>query len=420
MKLYLILLKALLIGDNYRLYRNGVNTEFVDSNYSEVGKLYRTLDNLQERESKDYTLDDLKLRFYTLYPKITPKSYDELFQQLAETQFDQHTVQEYLHSTSQRAVAFKLATEALHVADGRKDVDSLLRVVTEAPELLKRRVVKQGDSDPYAHERPNQNIKEFLEQRKTMPGLRWRLNSLNKSVGSLRKGNFGFIFARPEIGKSAFILSESTNMATQLNEGEVGIWFDNEEEGQDIHERILSATIGWTQQEIRANPEGAQEIYDRLGGRKLYMHSEGSMTKNFIEERLEYYKPKFIFINQLDKVRGFAADRYDLEMKAVYQWARELAKIYGPVVGVCQAGGTADGKQFLTMNDVDSSHTAKQGEADWILGIGYTNESGMQYLRYFNLLKNKLPGDADSDPQMRHARWTGLIVPEISRFKDID
>ena len=37
-------------------------------------------------------------------------------------------------------------------------------------------------------------------------GLRWRLNWLNKALGSLRKGDFGFIFARPETGKTTFLL----------------------------------------------------------------------------------------------------------------------------------------------------------------------------------------------------------------------
>ena len=46
-------------------------------------------------------------------------------------------------------------------------------------------------------------------------GLRWRLQTLNKMLGSLRKGDFGFIFARPETGKTTFLTSEITHFAIQ-------------------------------------------------------------------------------------------------------------------------------------------------------------------------------------------------------------
>lgn len=418
MDLYLILLKALLKGDNFRLYWKGIDLPFIENNFPDLGKLYHTVADLQGRETKDYTLNDLKLRFFTLYPKVQQKAYEPLFQAIQETSYDESTVADYLRSLSQRAVAFQLAQAALHVADGRKSPESLISVAREAPELLEAKTVIGNTGDPFASERPNQDIRAHLTAQRTVPGLRWRLDSMNRALGSLREGNFGFFFGRPEIGKSAFILSEGTFMAQQ---GErPGIWFDNEEAMDGIQNRIIMATLGKTLPEIEADLDGAQAEYDRLVRDRFHLFSSGGMTKKFIEERCAYYKPKFIFINQLDKVKGFAADRYDLEMKAVYQWARELAKEYCPVIGVCQAGGSAENKKYLNMNDVDSSHTAKQGEADWILGIGSSSDSGSPYIRYFSLIKNKLPGDADGDPQQRHGRWSALIVPNISRYKDFD
>jgi hypothetical protein len=418
MELYIILLKALLKGENFRLYWKGIDLPFIENNFPELGRLYHSVADMQFRETKDYSLNDLKLRFFTLYPKAGSKAYEPLFQQLLEVTYDEATVADYLKSLSQRAVAFQIAQAALHVADGRKPPESLIAVVKEAPELLEGKTVIAGGADPYAHERPEQDIRKFREAQKNQPGIRWRMGSFNKALGSLRKGNFGFIFARPEVGKSAFILSEGTFMAQQ-GEGS-GVWFDNEEEMTGIQDRILMAALGKPMAEIDADYDAAQREYDATVRGRFHLHSEGSMTKKFIEERCAFYKPKFIFINQLDKVKGFAADRYDLEMKAVYQWARELSKEYGPVIGVCQAGGSAENKKYLNMNDVDSSHTAKQGEADWILGIGMSSDSGSPYIRYFSLIKNKLPGDSDSDPQMRHGRWSGLIVPNISRYKDFD
>jgi hypothetical protein len=101
----------------------------------------------------------------------------------------------------------------------------------------------------------------------------------------------------------------------------------------------------------------------------------------------------------------------------LYQWARELAKTYAPVIAVSQAGGTAENKLWLTMDDVDSSKTAKQGEADWILGIG-KEQDNTSHMRFLNISKNKLLGDSDSLPDLRHGNQSVIIKPETARYID--
>ena len=54
-----------------------------------------------------------------------------------------------------------------------------------------------------------------------------------------------------------------------------------------------------------------------------------------------------------------------------------------------------------------------------VLGIGKIHEQGSEYLRFMHLSKNKLHGDKDSDPQMRHGRWQVFIRPEIARYVEI-
>ena len=117
--------------------------------------------------------------------------------------------------------------------------------------------------------------------------------------------------------------------------------------------------------------------------------------------------------------RSFDADRKDLAMGMIYQWAREIAKTYAPVIAVCQADGTGEGVKWLTMGHVADAKTAKQAEADWILGIGKSNDEGFEYMRYLNISKNKLSGDDDSDPSLRHGRFEVVTEPQIARYKDI-
>ena len=104
---------------------------------------------------------------------------------------------------------------------------------------------------------------------------------------------------------------------------------------------------------------------------------------------------------------------------AIYQWGRELAKGFAPFVGVSQADGTAEGQKWLTMAHVANAKTAKQAEADWILGIGKTHDQDTEQVRYLAISKNKLIGDADTINEQRHGRFECLIRPEIARYADL-
>ena len=71
------------------------------------------------------------------------------------------------------------------------------------------------------------------------------------------------------------------------------------------------------------------------------------------------------------------------------------------------------------MEHVANAKTSKQAEADFILGIGKTHEMDAEYVRYLNICKNKLYGDHDSIPELRHGRTEVMIEPQIARYKDI-
>lgn len=370
---------------------------------------------MQGNNVKDYTLNDLKIRFLTLYPRVAPKSFDGLFQQIESIAYDTEVVQGYLKQASDRRLAFQLAEQALHVAEGREDGTGLMQLIQSYPDQLQGNTVTDSDV-----EFVTDDLQELYEATVKTPGLRWRLGSMNHALGSLRQGNFGFIFARPETGKTTILSSELTYMAQQLPEDRPAIWFNNEQAGKEVMTRIYQATLGLTDAELWGDIVEHRRKYHELIRGRLKLVDQPTMTKKFVERVCKAVNPGLIVFDQIDKIKGFDSDRNDLELKAIYQWARELAKTYGPTIGVCQAGGTGEGKKWLTMDDVDSSKTSKQGEADWILGIGATFDAGAQYLRYMHLSKNKLRGDPDTDQKERHGRWSCLICPEIARYRDFD
>jgi hypothetical protein len=71
------------------------------------------------------------------------------------------------------------------------------------------------------------------------------------------------------------------------------------------------------------------------------------------------------------------------------------------------------------MEHVANAKTAMQAEADFILGIGKVNDQNQEYVRFLNISKNKLFGDQDSIPDLRHGRFETMIEPQIARYKDI-
>jgi hypothetical protein len=167
------------------------------------------------------------------------------------------------------------------------------------------------------------------------------------------------------------------------------------------------------------NIQHNKDKFQNLTGGRIKIYDDAGMSRRSVEARCKELNPSLIILDQIDKIKGFDADRYDLQMKAIYQWARELSKRYGPVIAICQAGGTGEGKKWLSMIDVDSSHTSKQGEADYIVGIGKSHEEGMQEVRFLNISKNKLMGDEDTLPDLRHGKAEVLIKAQIARYESI-
>jgi KaiC/GvpD/RAD55 family RecA-like ATPase len=266
-------------------------------------------------------------------------------------------------------------------------------------------------------ERITTDLELLAEHAVNQPGLRWRLDCLNKSLGSLRKGDFGFIFARPESGKTTFLASESSKMIDQSDKPVV--WFNLEEQGEKVMLRFYQGYFGVTLDVLLANVKQYKKLFQEKVGDKFILVDNAGLTARDIERTLHSVQPSLIIYDQIDKIKGFKADREDLVYGAIYQWARELAKTYAPTIGVCQADGSAEGQKWLSMANVSNAKTSKQAEADWILGLGKTHEETAEYIRYINLSKNKLMGDKDSIPSLRHGRFEVVIRPEIARYSDI-
>ena len=394
-------------------YYKYVNINYIKTNYNNIYKLFNIINIYYNKYNNNININKEELLLIYNSNYLLKDSERKELEILVDDIYNQDTsnkelIISLLEEHRRRSLAGDVAKMALDVEDGRNSVDDLLELFSK----FEHQEIEIDQAVPVT-----MSLKDLYNTQVDTPGLRWRLKFLNQSLGSLRKGDFGFIFARPETGKTTFLASEVTHMARQTT-GDV-LWFCNEEQGNKVGIRTFQAALGVQTDALWNDIDRYQAVYDTmLADRVKIFNFEDSSNAKRIEQILKEHNPALIIFDQLDKVKGFKAERKDLELAAGYQWAREIAKQYAPVIGVSQASGEAEGKLWLSMDMIDGSKTGKAAEADWILGIGKDSDNTSRS-RYISICKNKLIGDKDTLPDLRHGSNQVLIRPEVARYEDI-
>ena len=407
----LIQVILLLSYNNYIKYNSLINVNSLKELHKEIYYLFTTIKELQENTPANYSVDEFAVYFYTKYPAARDNAaYEALLTQAKALNISELAADKVLHAVQQRASAVALSEAAFKFTQGYGSPDEI-KTLYEAFNGLPEDV---SDDTEYV----TTDLEELVTGAILTPGLRWRLDCLNKSLGSLRKGDFGFLFARPESGKTTFIASEVSFMLTQTDKPI--IHFNNEEQGSKVMLRYYQAFFGVDLQTLIGNAAYYKMEWAKAIGPRLKLVDNAMLSKANVEKILKDISDvSLIVFDQIDKIKGFEADRNDLALGARYQWARELAKTYAPTIGICQADGSGEGQKWLTMQNVADAKTAKQAEADWIAGLGKTHDHNEESIRFINISKNKLSGDKDTRSDLRHGRFEVLIQPNIARYKDI-
>lgn len=406
----LYIMKVLLDYDMFVKYSQFVDEKFLRVNMREFLTLFHYIKELhRQQEGRSYSVDDLAVIFFASQQALGDAQrgvYENILTELRGLEVDTNIAEVFFTRHMERVKASQIAELSVDVLEGKAQYDDLINLLSddEKPQVETGNIVSD-------------DINDLAESVVFGKGLYWRSQFLNQSIGPLRKGNFGFYFARPEIGKTAFFTSEGSHMAEQLEDDEHLIVILNEEPGQKTKLRFYCAALGIDRRTLVSNAGVYQPVLAEKFGKKLVFYDDAGVNKYSVERLCKEYKPGLIWVDQLDKVYGFTGERPDIAFKRQYQWARELSKRYAPVIGVCQAGGSAEGKMYLDLDDVDGSRTAKQGEADWIIGIGRGEN---EFLRGYSLLKNKLGDDPECLPALRHGRANAVILPEESRYEDVE
>ncbi len=409
MELYLSVLKLFLQRKIWQTYNEFIDHDLLRKNYPELFRLFVCLGRLHSKGDTDRTFGDLSAQLLTDYPATDAAIIDGLLARSAAAETNA-PITEYLDRVRERGAALKVAFSLLDFAEGKQQEPAQSRELAESYLALKPVAVL----DP-VKEFGKYDFKEIIASINT-DGLKWRLRCLNQSLGPIRKGDFGVVFARPETGKTTFLASELSHFATQTDRPI--LWFNNEQSEKAVRIRIMEAVLGCTYAQIQIDPDKAERVFNERGGNKIYLKDSASCSRADVERIVNGVGSSLIVFDQLDKVRGFDSERDDLRLGTLYQWARELAKEHSPVIGICQAGDAASGIKWLNMEYAANARTSKQAEADYMLGIGLSYDDS-PHVRGISICKNKLLGGEESVESMRHGKFEVLIQPEIARYMDM-
>jgi hypothetical protein len=273
---------------------------------------------------------------------------------------------------------------------------------------------KGGFDDPLSP----YDLNDVFESLSRSGGFHWRLPELNKAIGPICKGDFILVGKRPEVGGTTFLTSEFTHMIKDVPEGGNVVIFNNEESRSKVYARVIQSALGVTVMDMAGNRAKTLSDYHSFLGTKTFdVIHDTSLTTAKIEAVLKRKPYDLIGFNVLWKVRPWGRNLEDYQSyQRVAQWGRKIADEYAPVVAIWQADASAEGVEYLDQSQLFGSKTGVQGEADVQLMIGATPEPGRQLERYINIVKNKIPASAGTDPLWRHGKFVVDMDAEIGRI----
>ena len=179
MNVELSIIKHLLKHENFVQYSPHIKTkDFPD----ELGILYTCICSHFAVSEESLAVPDLANLVFSCNPKDS-QFYEQVFETLSKYVPVETTVVKLINSLKRKNILQKVSIAAYEESEGKKDIgytEQLLEQLKSTQEETKEEFVSD-------------DLEVILNETVKQPGLRWRLQCLNKSLGSLRKGDFTFI-----------------------------------------------------------------------------------------------------------------------------------------------------------------------------------------------------------------------------------
>ena len=357
-------------------------------------QIIKTLEEYWKRypDKKEMTVDELRSFFVTINPASDKATYSQLFDTLEHLEIEnKELLRDILNHFVEVHVCARISEAATEVMNGSKGtaIEEIEHMVQEYKDLIG----STADPEDLWYNEP---LREILK-REQSGALKWNLPWLTQTLGYLKPGTLGHIFARPDGGKTSFALHLIAFFGRQLlHKGEPGdlLFLNNEEHPGVIKRRLIQVATEWEIGAVLAQPEEAERLYMEKCGSRIKIKGSVNHVRQ-VEDYINALKPKAVVIDQGPKVwvPGSREMSGPDRLQKLYNKYRELAKTYGLIfISLGQADSAAEGKKRLSLNNMDGSKVGIPGELDWALGIGRIDEPGFENIRWLNVAKNKFTG----------------------------
>jgi hypothetical protein len=388
-------LKAMLEKDLFCKYSSILSG--IKNMTQEHKQIIKTIDRYYDQypEQTYISVDNLMDYFWLINPASNKETLGRIFDALSTceiTNYDlmgdilNHFVELHvmseIHMVSGRVLAGEKATAI-------EDVDKLIQQFKENVKITLKDEALWFD----------ESLEAILASEK-QGELPWpnTIPFLSRSLGDLRTGTLGHIFARPDGGKTSFALNLIAFWARALNhnhkEGSL-LYLNNEEHPRVVKKRLIQAMLNMEIRDLAKDPVQAERRFNELGGDRIRIMGDVNHVKQ-IEQFVARINPKAVIIDQGPKVwipggRDMAGPE---RLQRLYNKYRQIAIAYDTIfVSLGQADGASENKRILSLNNMDASKVGIPGELDWCLGIGrITEDESLANTRWINIAKNKLSG----------------------------
>jgi archaellum biogenesis ATPase FlaH len=359
---------------------------------TEAGKLvYKHIGEYYARDSDAAKVDLDTLGAVIAAAVDNPKhreSFDTIIRGIAETDLSAANVAHELVLLKREAVSARLSSALL--SSKNEGVEDLLE---EYRALLATDEVVEDEEELFLHDA---EVDDLFSAHAESDLIRIAPMSLtNRLDGGCLRGHHVLVFARPEMGKTMFLVNATAGFLAQ---GLRVLYLGNEEPIKDTNLRILCRLAEMTKYDVLTNRERAAARARERGYPNLWMRQLTPGTPAEIERLCEAISPDVLIVDQLRNIRMKEED-FVRKLEQAAQAVRQIgARQNCLVISVTQAGDSASGKSVLDMGDVDSSNTGIPGQADVMIGIGGTDNDVQSGRRVLSLPKNKRTGKHDFFP----------------------
>lgn len=239
----------------------------------------------------------------------------------------------------------------------------------------------------------------------------WPTSLNNRLDGGLLRGHHMVVFARPEMGKTMFLVNAVAGFLAQKL---VVLYVGNEDPITDIILRVVCRLTQRDKFTVLSSPEDSEAAAREKGYDNFIIAALAPGTPREIDDLVEEFKPDVLLIDQLRNINVANKEgNYTQQLEKAATSVRNIGKRHGVlVISVTQAGDSASGKAILDMGDVDSSNTGIPAQADVMVGIGATQEDQQMGRRVLSLPKNKRSGN--------HSYFPVRVDPALNRIINVE